>query len=257
MVSKKIWERKEFWWLAGAVFLIVVLSIILIVVNIMKQNENGPSVEVSDEPSTSEVEENPDTDELIIEDGQEDTAITPEEEAAILARGVYILVNRSQNVVMVYGMGESGEYDILLKTFVASTGGVGSETPLGVFTVSDRYEALYLVGDAWGHYAVRIDGHYFFHSVPYFAKGDPHWDNLEYLEYNKLGEGASAGCVRLAVSDAKWIYEHIAAGVTVEIYDGDLPAGVVKPVPVRIDVDDGAKRGWDPTDEDTENPWRI
>jgi len=235
----------------------VVLSVALIVVSIVKQSSGEPEAGIPDIADTSEVEDVPDAEDEQPDDAKdEEIAISPEEEAVILARGVYVLVNRSQNVVMVYGMSESGEYDILLRTFVASTGGVGSETPLGVFTVSDRYEALYLVGDVWGHYAVRIDGHYFFHSVPYFAKGDPHWDNLEYLEYNKLGEGASAGCVRLAVGDAKWIYDHVAAGVTVEIYDGDLPAGVVKPVPIRIDVENEAKRGWDPTDEDAENPWR-
>ena len=107
-----------------------------------------------------------------------------------------------------------------------------------------------------GHYAVRISGPYFFHSVPYFTKGSPHWDDLEYLEYNKLGAGASAGCVRLAVRDAEWIYDNVPAGTTVEIYDGELPAGVVKPTPIRIDVNDEARRGWDPTDADAENPWR-
>ena len=144
---------------------------------------------------------------------------------------------------------------VLMKTFVASTGAVDSETPLGVYTVSDRYEALYLVGYVWGQYAVRIEGPYFFHSVPYFTKGEPDWNDLEYLEYNKLGEGASAGCVRLAARDAKWIYDNVPAGTTVEIYDSDeLPAGVVKPQAIKIDID-SPYRGWDPTDPNENNPW--
>lgn len=114
----------------------------------------------------------------------------------------YIEVNRQQNVVVVYSLGPDSGYSNIAKVFVASTGAPGSETPLGEYTITDRYEALFLVGNVWGQYAVRINGPYFFHSVPYFSKGAP-WNNLEYLEYNKLGNGASAGCVRLAASDAK------------------------------------------------------
>lgn len=169
----------------------------------------------------------------------------------------YIKVNREQNVVMVYALDENAEYSKLVKTFVSSTGKVGSETPLGTFTISNKYEALYLVGNVWGHYAIRIQGPYYFHSVPYFTKGNPSWDNLEYLEYNKLGEGASAGCVRLATKDVKWIYENVSAGTTVEIYDSNtLPEGVTKPTAIKID-ETSENRGWDPTDPDLKNPWNY
>lgn len=179
------------------------------------------------------------------------------EVAALSKNEYYIMVNRKQNVVMVYALGRDGEYNSLVKTFVASTGQAGSETIVGTFAISSKYEALYLVGNVWGHYATRISGRYYFHSVPYFAKGNPHWDDLEYIEYNKLGEGASAGCVRLAVRDAKWIYDNVSAGTTVEIYDADeLPNGVEKPVAVKIDVEDTLRRGWDPTDADAANPWK-
>lgn len=179
------------------------------------------------------------------------------EVVAIAKNEYYVMVNRKQNVVMVYALGRDGGYNNLVKTFVASTGRADSETPLGTFTVSSRYEALYLVGYVWGHYATRIYGPYYFHSVPYFTKGNPHWDDLEYLEYNKLGEMASAGCVRLAVKDAKWIYDNVSTGTAVEIYDADeLPDGVEKPVAIRIDVDDESRRGWDPTDADEANPWK-
>ncbi len=167
----------------------------------------------------------------------------------------YVKVNRQQNVVIVYSKDQNGNYTKIEKVFIGSTGAPDSETPLGTFTVTDRFEALYLVGEVWGHYAVRIEGPYFFHSVPYFTKGTPYWDNLEYLEYNKLGNGASAGCVRLAAIDAKWIYDNIGYGTTVEIYDSDtLPSGVVKPSAIKID-ENSPNRGWDPTDPDPENPW--
>lgn len=165
----------------------------------------------------------------------------------------YIEVNRSQNVVIIYSRDRNGNYSNIAKVFVASTGAPDSETPLGTFATADKYETLLLVGNVWGHYAVRINGPYFFHSVPYFTKGSP-WDNLEYLEYNKLGSGASAGCVRLAVADAKWIYDNISYGTTVKIYDSDtLPDGVTKPSAIRID-ENSINRGWDPTDPDPNNP---
>ena len=166
----------------------------------------------------------------------------------------YIEVNREQNVVIVYSRDQSGNYSNIAKVFVASTGAAESPTILGTYTVSDRYESLFLVGNVWGQYALRINGAYFFHSVPYFSKGDP-WDDLEYLEYNKLGNGASAGCVRLAAIDAKWIYDNIEYGTVVKIYDSPtLPAGVVKPSAIKID-ENSPNRGWDPTDPDQRNPW--
>ncbi|MDO4760246.1 MAG: L,D-transpeptidase [Candidatus Saccharibacteria bacterium] len=166
----------------------------------------------------------------------------------------YIEVNREQNVVIVYSRDQSGNYSNIAKVFVASTGAEDSPTILGTYTVSDRYESLFLVGNVWGQYALRIDGAYFFHSVPYFSKGDP-WDDLEYLEYNKLGSGASAGCVRLAAIDAKWIYDNIEYGTVVKIYDSPtLPAGVTKPSAIKID-ENSPNRGWDPTDPDPRNPW--
>ena len=182
--------------------------------------------------------------------------VDPNEEKAIVV-GYYIKVNRRRNVVMVYGMNKDGELISLVRTMVSSVGRADSETPLGKFTVSDRYETLYLVGNVWGRYATRINGPYFFHSVPYFTKGNPHWDNLEYLEYNKLGEPASAGCVRLPLADAVWIYQNVKAGTVVEIYDdNNLPAGVEQPaIPARIDVNDTVKRGWEPADWDSASPW--
>ena len=167
----------------------------------------------------------------------------------------YVKINKKLNVVMVYSKDDNGEYTKLVKTFVASA---GNNTPIGKFKATDRYETLGLVGGVWGHYTLRIKNAIFFHSVPYFTKptkSNPHWDNLEYEEYNKLGNLASKGCVRLAVIDAKWLYENIAYGTTIEIYEDDtLPEGVTKPTPIKIDVN-SPNKGWDPTDPDSENPW--
>jgi peptidoglycan hydrolase-like protein with peptidoglycan-binding domain len=46
---------------------------------------------------------------------------------------------------------------------------------------------------------------------------------MKVSSYNKLGQRASHGCVRLTVADAKWIYDNVPAGVVVSIVE-DLPA---------------------------------
>ena len=175
--------------------------------------------------------------------------------AKVSSSKYYIKVNKELNVLMVYGLDENNEYNKLVKTFVISA---GNNTPLGTYKTDLKYETLKLEGGVYGHYTVRFlkSRGMWFHSVPYFSKPtNGNWDNLEYEEYNKLGTLASLGCIRLAVIDAKWIYDNIPKGTTVEIYESDtLPDGVVKPIPIKIDVN-SENRGWDPTDPDIDNPW--
>lgn len=165
----------------------------------------------------------------------------------------YVKINKTLNVIMVYVKDKNNNYTKLVKTFVASA---GKNTPVGTFNILSRTEALAFAGGKYGHYATRITGPFWFHSVPYYSKGvNGNWSNLMYKEYNKLGEHASAGCIRLSTIDAKWIYENIPNGTQVEIYESDtLPSGVVKPTPIKINVN-SENRGWDPTDPNEENPW--
>ena len=162
----------------------------------------------------------------------------------------YIKVIRNHNIVLVYGLEDDGNYSSLVKNFTVSVGRNGS-TPLGTFKTSDKYEWRYLYGDVWGQYATRIVDHILFHSVPYEKKSK---DSLEYEEYNKLGEEASLGCVRMRIKDLKWIYDNCPSGTTVKIYDGSIPKGINKKVYKKID-DENPNRGWDPTDPDENNPW--
>lgn len=165
-------------------------------------------------------------------------------------RPYYIRVNRQENVVTVYGLDETGHYAIPVKAMVCSVG-LNNNTVVGTFTTSDRYAWHMLVGNVYGQYSYRIYQSFMFHSVPYFSenKGD-----IETLEYNKLGEAASLGCVRLALKDCKWIYDNCPRGTLVTIYDDDNPGPLGKPIPETIDVN-SPYAGWDPTDPDPENPW--
>ena len=161
-------------------------------------------------------------------------------------------VIRNQNVVIVYGLDENDEYTKVVQVFTCSTGR-NNATPTGTFSTIKGATWGSLYGGVWGQYTTRIVGDILFHSVPYFSqnKGDLEWE-----EYNKLGTQASLGCVRLSVRDAKWIFYNCPSGTIVKIYDGDLPNGVSKPGTIHIDGGN-VNKGWDPTDDDSANPWNA
>ncbi len=161
-------------------------------------------------------------------------------------------VIRNQNVVIVYGVDGNGEYTNVVKVFVSSTG-KNNATPVGSYSTSKERTGTWgsLYGGVWGQYTTRIVGSILFHSVPYYTKNK---GDLEWEEYNKLGTQASAGCVRMAVRDVKWIYYNIPVGTPVHIYDGEIPSGISKPSAIKIDGS-SPNRGWDPTDDDPANPW--
>lgn len=165
-----------------------------------------------------------------------------------------IAVNRAQNVVTVYTLDDDGNYTVPYQAFICST---GSATPIGYYTTPSKKQWGELFGNVYGQYVTNITGDILFHSVPYYSQ---HKDDLEYQQYNKLGQDASLGCIRLQVCDVKWIYDNCPVGTPVVIYDDEVPGPMGKPGTIRIDeTDSKAKsstyRGFDPTDPDSENPW--
>lgn len=161
-----------------------------------------------------------------------------------------IKVNKAQNVVTIYKVGENGYYNVPVKAMICSVGETGN-TPEGLFELGGREEWLALEGDVYGQYATVITGSFLFHSVPYFTQDKA---DLEIEEYNKLGSSVSAGCVRLSVIDAKWIYDNCGEMTYVEIFESDYVGPLGKPVAAVISSG-GAVGNWDPTDPDRENPY--
>lgn len=162
----------------------------------------------------------------------------------------YIKINRRQNCITIYTSDENGEYTVPYKAMICSTG-LYNATPRGTFHLSTKYLWRELYGKVYGQYATRITGGVLFHSVPYYKKSK---SALCTEKYNKLGQQASMGCVRLTVEDAKWIADNCPSGTTVEIYEDDDPGPLGKPEAAHIDTD-SPNKGWDPTDPDVENPW--
>lgn len=162
-----------------------------------------------------------------------------------------IYVNRTLNCVTVMQQNAEGVLTPV-KAMVCSCGREGSDTPEGIFHTSNYYEWRKMVDNTYGRYAVRFHGKILFHSVPYIEASP---DTLEWEEFNKLGENASLGCVRLSVEDAKWIYDNCKRGTTVIVYSGNENiGGLGKPSTIKIDGD-SPYRVWDPTDVDLYNPW--
>lgn len=174
------------------------------------------------------------------------------ESVAVDTRPDYVLyVNRTLNCVTVMQQNPEGTLTPV-KEMVCSCGKEGSDTPEGTFKTSNYYEWRKMVDNTYGRYAVRFHGQILFHSVPYIEESP---DTLEWEEFNKLGQNASLGCVRLSVKDAKWIYDNCKQGTTVVVYSGnEKVGGLEKPVAVKIDVN-SPYRVWDPTDMDPYNPW--
>ena len=166
------------------------------------------------------------------------------------AKNLYaIKVNRTANCVTVYTYDEKGKYTIPVRAMICSTG-LYNSTITGDYTIGIKSEWLFLVGDVYGRYISGISGDYLFHSVPYYSMSE---EDLELEEFNKLGEQASQGCVRLAVSDAKWIYDNCPTGTDVSIYDDAETAGPLGK-PDAIKITDFTNK-WDPTDSNKKCPY--
>ena len=163
----------------------------------------------------------------------------------------FIKVNYGANVVTIYTKDSDGNYTVPYKAMVCSC---GTYTPKnGTYKTSNKYTWRLLINNVYGQYATRIVGSILFHSVPYTSNKK---DTLEYWEYDKLGQTASAGCVRLTVRDAKWIYDNCPRGTMVEFYSSSNPGPLGKPSAQKISSVEEC-RNWDPTDNVTENPWHT
>ncbi|MGH4052821.1 MAG: L,D-transpeptidase family protein [Clostridium sp.] len=92
----------------------------------------------------------------------------------------------------------------LVKSMSCSTGKTSTPTVKGKFTVGSKGSYFISSGGARCKYYTQISGNYLFHSVLYDRKGN-------YIIDNTLGVPVSHGCVRLALSNAKFIYDNIPA----------------------------------------------
>ena len=260
---KKKQERQRI--ILGAIILILAVLITIIAASIINKNTSKEVDAKEPESLAGEFINNEDIQNLeedaneeIIENSVEENEVVEntvtEEKAKNTSGTKYRLeVNCEQNVINVYEKDENGEYKDCVKVMLCS---VGSATPKsGTYSLKKYggWEWKGLQGDVFGQYATQITGNILFHSVPYTKRGDN--SSLEYWEYDKLGTPASLGCIRLTVKNAKWIYDNCASGTKVYFYKDSNPGPLGKPSERKISGDSEVN-GWDPTDPDSDNPWK-
>lgn len=121
-----------------------------------------------------------------------------------------ILVDTHKNRVEIL-KGQKGDWKVH-KYWKCTSGAWGSPTVRGKFTIQSRGLSF---GEEKGYscwYWTQFYGNYLFHSVLY----NPHSQSS--IQDGRLGINASHGCVRLALSNAKWINRNIPSGTKVWSY---------------------------------------
>lgn len=167
------------------------------------------------------------------------------------ARDIYsITVNRRTNTVTVYTKDQDGQYTVPVRAMICSCGKGGEFTTItGDFSIYFQEPWHPLYDNVYGMFVSGFKDDFLFHSVPYEATSH---DTLETAEFNKLGEPASQGCVRMMVSDVYWIMRNCDLNTPVHVIDADTKADPLgRPNAPKLPV--GVT--WDPTDNTQGNPF--
>lgn len=112
-----------------------------------------------------------------------------------------ILVSRSRHEVGVF-RGSFNNWNCI-KFWSCVTGAPSTPTITGEYRTTG-FKRTNLSTDARACWCTQINGGYFFHSI--------------LASNSELGNSQSHGCIRLAVENAKWIYDNIWQGTKVYIY---------------------------------------
>ena len=130
-----------------------------------------------------------------------------------------LMVDVANQIVRAYTYDQAGQYTVLVREMICSTGTSKYATPLGT-TIMPKKRARWGYFPTWdshAQYLTRIDSANAFHSVLYYQADET---TLATKSFEDLGTPASHGCVRLYVSDAKWIYDNCEAGTIITVYEG-------------------------------------
>lgn len=131
-----------------------------------------------------------------------------------------LMVDVTNQITRAFTYDEEGLYTVLVREMICSTGTQKNPTPLGT-TIMPKKRARWGYFPTWdshAQYLTRIDAANAFHSVLY---SEPDERTLSVKSFEALGTRASHGCVRLLVSDAKWIYDNCQEGTIITVYEGE------------------------------------
>lgn len=98
------------------------------------------------------------------------------------------------------------EGDALLQAFAISTGGPGTATPVGRFSIRRRLPRQDMSGP--GYFAPDVPWVQYFHGS--YAVHGTYW-------HNSFGQAVSHGCVNMRTPEAQWLYFWAELGTPVEV----------------------------------------
>lgn len=119
-----------------------------------------------------------------------------------------ILVDTKANKVGIYNGSKNNWTE--KKYWSCTTGAASTPTVKGSFTVKSKGLSFGSGYTCW--YYTQFYGNYLFHSILY----NP--GSKTSIQDGRLGINASHGCVRLSLTNAKWIYDNIPKGTKVVVY---------------------------------------
>ncbi len=159
------------------------------------------------------------TQELLFSDAARPSSSEPLPSPTPVPARYLLAVDVANQIVRAFTYDAAGQYTVLVREMICSTGTDRHATPLGT-TIMPKKRARWGYFPTWGshaQYLTRIDSANAFHSVLYREADER---TLAVSSFDDLGSKASHGCVRLLVSDAKWIYDNCSAGTVITVYEG-------------------------------------
>ncbi len=163
-----------------------------------------------------------------------------------------VTVDVNNQVTTVYGRDENGEYTVVVRQMLCSTGTKSYPSDVGDWVLNGR-TARWCYFPRWGGHAqywTRINSSIAFHSVIYNSVNTM---DLSVSSYNNLGKRVSHGCIRLTVADAKWIYDNVGEGTVVTIRE-DMPDDPELRASLKLPALDYSRMLPDETPEPTASP---
>jgi glucan-binding YG repeat protein len=124
-----------------------------------------------------------------------------------------MLMDRSSSKLYIFE-GSTNNWN-LIRTWSIAAGYYTTPSPSGTYEVQDR-GYYFDSGSARCFWWTQFYGSYCFHSILYYQNGTS--PSTASVMNASLGSNISHGCVRLATSNAYWVYSNIATGTGVIVY---------------------------------------
>ncbi len=151
-----------------------------------------------------------------------------------------IKVNKATRTMYILAKDASGNFTIPYKTLMVT---VGDDTPIGSFSIYEKYRWHFMHTDCYTQFLSRFKGHYLLHSLLYTS---PDYNTMDAIYYNYMDDSMSGGCVRLRAVDCAWIYNNCPNGTTVTIYNDKWDKGPIEKDAIQQAIP--RNQTFDPTD---------